>query len=275
MTLRGGARRAVRIAGFAAGAAGVLPLHAIHERLVAEPERERLKERYKSAWCEAMLRLFEITVVLHGAAPPRTGRGRLVVCNHRSAIDIVVMFRLFGGMMLSRADISGWPVLGSIARRIDTVFVDRESTRSGASAIQRMTELLAAGNSVTVFPEGTTFDGDEVRPFHRGGFTAAARAGAEVLPVGLAYALGSDAAYRDETFLAHLGRGAGARPSVVHVAIGPLLGPLDVPASEASGRARLAVSEAVGVARAGAGGVTVAGARTARRRRTASRGTRR
>jgi 1-acyl-sn-glycerol-3-phosphate acyltransferase len=266
VTIRKGVRRAVRVAGFAAGAAGVLPLHAAHERLVAEDARDELKERYKRAWCEAMLRLFDVTVVLHGDVPPPGNRGRLIVVNHRSAIDIVVMFRVFGGHMLSRADISGWPVFGAIARRIGTVFVDRESKRSGASAIRDMTELLAAGRTVTVFAEGTTFEGDDVRPFHRGGFSAAARADAEVLPVGLVYEASSEAAFHDETFLAHLGRVAASPASRVHVAVGSLIAP-DAARSvgETTELARSRVALAVREARHG-DGVSVAGARTARPR---------
>ena len=59
-----------------------------------------------------------------------------------------------------------------------------------------------AGQTVIVFPEGTTFAGDEVRPFHAGAFVAALRTGAEIVPVGLAYQRGSGAAFVDESFLA-------------------------------------------------------------------------
>lgn len=260
MTARASVRRAARTLGFAAAATGVLPLHAVHERLVGADERDALKERYKRAWCESMLRLFGVTIELSGAIPPRDRRGRLVVANHRSAIDIVVMLRLFGGAMLSRADIGGWPVLGAIARRIDTVFVDRESARSGAAAVRQMEEALAAGRQITVFPEGTTYEGDEVRTFRRGGFTAAARANVPILPVGVAYDAGSEAAFRDETFLAHLGRVAAAPPSVVRVAVGAPLAPDTAPDV-----ARARVQALVHEARRG-GGLSVAGARRGRPR---------
>jgi len=199
---------------------GVLPMHVVHERFVREGERDALKERYKRAWCESMLKLFGISVIDLDAAPPMGSRGTLIVANHRSAIDIALLFRTFGGHMLSRADIAKWPILGTIARRVGTVFVDRESTSSGASAIRDLADLLTAKKCVSVFPEGTTFEGDEVHPFHAGAFLAAARAKAEILPVGIAYEKGSEAAYRDETFVAHLGRIAAANPSRVALAIG-------------------------------------------------------
>ena len=86
--------------------------------------------------------------------------------------------------MVSRADLSGWPIVGQAARRVGTVFVDRDDASSGATAIREMRQLLKAGQTVNLFPEGTTFDGDVVRPFHPGAFVAALRTGATIVPVG-------------------------------------------------------------------------------------------
>jgi 1-acyl-sn-glycerol-3-phosphate acyltransferase len=219
-------RRVYRTTGFVLATAGVVPVHVVHERFVPESERDELKERYKRAWCGRMLRLFGIHLLTLDAVPSMPAdRGRLIISNHRSAIDIPLMLHVFGGHMLSRADISGWPLVGTMAERAGTVFVNRSEKSSGAAAIREMSLLLAAKKSVTVFAEGTTFEGDVVHPFHPGGFLAAQRANSEILPVGIAYENGSDSAYRDETFLAHLGRVAGARPSRVALAIGTPLEP--------------------------------------------------
>jgi len=223
------ARRAVRVTAFALAAGGILPVHAVHERFVSLDEKDKLEERYKRTWCSAMLRLFGIRVRVIGT-PPVTDSGMVIVANHRSAIDIALMFRVFGGHMLSRADISGWPLFGALARKIGTVFVDRQDAASGATAIRIIRQLLKDGQTVNIFPEGTTFDGDLVRPFHLGAFVAALRTGAEILPVGMAYTRGSGAAFVNETFLQHLSRLAASPPSRVAVCIGA---PLQI-----SGRAR-------------------------------------
>src|SRR6478609_5701447 len=88
---------------------------------------------------------------------------------------------------VSRADLAGWPVIGLAARRVGTLFVDRSDKRSGAAVINAMITGLESGRGVMVYPEGTTFAGDEVRPFRAGAFLAAQRAGAEIVPVGIAY----------------------------------------------------------------------------------------
>ena len=102
--------------------------------------------------------------------------------------------------MVSRADLARWPLLGRAARSVGTVFVDRSDAVSGASAVRAMRTLLSRGSTVIVFPEGTTFTDDVVRPFQSGAFVAALRSGADVVPVGLAYATGSGAAFVNETF---------------------------------------------------------------------------
>ena len=122
--------------------------------------------------------------------------------------------------MVSRADLASWPLLGAAARSVGTLFVDRSDAASGATAVRTIRTRLVAGDTVIVFPEGTTFPDDEVRPFHAGAFVAAARSDAEVIPVGIAYERGSGAAFVNESFPAHLARMAAASPSRVALCIG-------------------------------------------------------
>ena len=208
-------RRAVRAGGFAAITAAMLPPFAVRVALARPEERASLRDRWVRTWSEALLRLFAITIDADSPTPRAPGRGRLVVANHRSTIDVALLLRTFGGRMVSRADLSGWPVVGAAARSVGTIFVDRGNALSGAKTIRLIRDALRAGDTVCLFPEGTTFEGDEVRPFHAGAFVSALHTGAEVVPVGIAYERGSGAAFVGEPFLKHLGRMAGAAPSRV------------------------------------------------------------
>ncbi len=224
------ARRTVRAAGFAAITGTMLCAYAARDAVCADEERDALRNQWVKRWSSALLRLFAIKLEIYGAMPPSEAHGRLVVANHRSTIDIGIMLNAFGGHMVSRADLSQWPLVGAAARKVGTVFVDRQDAASGATAIRIIRQLLKDGQTVNIFPEGTTFDGDLVRPFHLGAFVAALRTGAEILPVGMAYTRGSGAAFVNETFLQHLSRLAASPPSRVAVCIGA---PLQI-----SGRAR-------------------------------------
>lgn len=139
------------------------------------------------------------------AARELSGRGRLFVMNHRSSMDILVGVALTEGRMLSRHDIAAWPLIGQAAQATGTLFVDRSSPSSGAAVLKEMTRSLEEGRAVSLFPEGTSFDGDEVRPLHPGAFRAAMKAKAKIIPIGLAY--DHTAAYfGDESFGAHFER---------------------------------------------------------------------
>jgi lyso-ornithine lipid O-acyltransferase len=249
VSLRRELRRATRIAGFGAMTAAMLPAFLAHERATRESERDGVRERWVATWCSGLLRLFGVRVLTSGSVPKR-GRGHLVVANHRSTADILVLLRAFGGHMVSRADLAEWPLVGVAARAVGTVFVDRADAVSGANAVRAIRNRLVEGHSVIVFPEGTTFPGDQVRPFHAGAFVAALHSGADIVPVGLAYGAGSGAAFVQESFPAHLARMAAASPSDLGMCVGE---PISVPAKGRAGplrdRAQAEVQRLVGQAR--------------------------
>ncbi|AKV02914.1 1-acyl-sn-glycerol-3-phosphate acyltransferase [Labilithrix luteola] len=241
----------MRASGFALVTASMLPAFLARMSVTPAEERPSVRDRWVKRWANALLALFDIHVVVDGALPPPPrGRGRLIVANHRSAIDIGVLLSTFGGTMVSRADIAGWPVIGAAARAAGTVFVDRSNAKSGAATLRSITKHLEDGMTIALFPEGTTFDGDEVRTFHGGAFVAAARAGAEILPVGLAYPRTSGAAFVGESFPEHLARMARSDSTRMVLAVGaPFTPTKDTRAAAITGRAHDEVSTLVSRAR--------------------------
>ncbi len=246
------ARQAYRASGFLATTATMLPLFVSHQRRVPDAEKDLIRDLWVRRWASALMRLFAVEILVKGSVLPPTRRGqrgRLIVANHRSALDIGVLLATFGGTMVSRADVASWPVVGPAARAAGTVFVDRSSAKSGAATIRALQKALEDGQTITLFPEGTTFEGDEVRPFHGGAFVAAARAGADVLPVALAYPAASGAAYVKETFVAHLGRMAKIESTRVALVVGAPIAAKGLRATDVTSRAHAEVSRLVGEAR--------------------------
>jgi lyso-ornithine lipid O-acyltransferase len=244
------ARKSVRVAGFVGFTGLMVPLYVARDRLAPASQKVAVRDRWLKRWSGTLLRLFGVRVTFSPPFPALAVGGRLVVSNHRSAIDVGILLVHFGGHMVSRADLAKWPIVGAAARSVDTVFVDRSSTVSRATTIRSIRDLLRKAETVLLFPEGTTFAGDEVRPFQAGAFIAPLKTKASIVPVGIAYAAGSDAAFVGESFVAHLARMAGGKPTHVVVHIGE---PIDVtPASRAADlaeRARDAVQRLVESAR--------------------------
>jgi 1-acyl-sn-glycerol-3-phosphate acyltransferase len=177
------------------------------------------------------------------------GLGRLFVMNHRSALDVAMTLAFFEATIVSRADLARWPVVGMAARRAGTLFVDRSNKQSGSALVYAMISVLQRGHGVMVYPEGTTYADDEVRPFRPGGFVAACRVGAEIVPVGIAYG-GAEASYIDEPFTAHMARISRARRTLVAIEVGSPIAAEGQNATAVSGVAQASVQTLVCRARA-------------------------
>lgn len=143
-------------------------------------------------WARGARRILGVDFrVVSGAASEPT-KARLIVANHRTPLDIIPIDILFGGHFLANHKTRTAPVVGIAAEMVGTIFVDREDRRSGANAIRTMKRYLEEKRTVIVFPEGTTYGGDEVRPFQRGAFLAAKGLDVEIIPVGIAYPPGHE-----------------------------------------------------------------------------------
>jgi 1-acyl-sn-glycerol-3-phosphate acyltransferase len=191
-------------------------------------EREAVLHAWIRRYGEALLRLYGVEMIARGPHVGRGdiypgrgagGRGRVFVMNHRSGLDIPICLAYIEATILSRADLSRWPVIGIAARRVGTLFVDRSNKQSGAAAISAMVASIERGRAVMVYPEGTTFEGDEVRPFRAGAFLAAQRTGAEIVPVGLAYE-GEAASFGEESVAQHMVRVSSAVRTRAAIVVG-------------------------------------------------------
>lgn len=94
-------------------------------------------------------------------------RSGLLVANHVSFVDIFAINALIPCGFVAKSDVAGWPSIGWLSRRNDTVFIERGKPKAAHLTRQRMLEVLAAERRLAVFPEGTvTTTGDRVLPFH-------------------------------------------------------------------------------------------------------------
>ena len=87
------------------------------------------------------------------------------VANHISWVDILALAGASGTAFVAKAELATAPVVGWLARLNRTVFVKREHRMGVAEQINALKEALVDNWSVTVFPEGTTTDGQSLLPF--------------------------------------------------------------------------------------------------------------
>ncbi|MCL9981675.1 MAG: 1-acyl-sn-glycerol-3-phosphate acyltransferase [Erythrobacter sp.] len=87
------------------------------------------------------------------------------VANHISWVDILALAGASGTAFVAKAELEASPVVGWLASLNRTVFVKREHRMGVAEQINALKEALVDNWSVTVFPEGTTTDGQSLLPF--------------------------------------------------------------------------------------------------------------
>lgn len=152
------------------------------------------------AWSLKMLQLCGMQLVVHNDGA-RLDRGVLVVANHISWIDIYVINAWRPTPFVSKAEIRQWPVVGWLAQQLDTVFIQREKRSDAKRIMHELSDRLAAGELMCVFPEGTTSNGLALLPFHANMFQAAVSAAAPVQPICIMY---EDAQGRQSTAPAYI-----------------------------------------------------------------------
>jgi 1-acyl-sn-glycerol-3-phosphate acyltransferase len=144
-------------------------------------EREREVER----WSRRMLALMGVRLEVQGT-PPSIGPV-LLVCNHVSWLDILAIHAARHVRFVAKSDVRRWPVIGTLADGAGTLYIERERRRDALRVAHRMAEALHAGELIAVFPEGTTSDGYDVRPFHANLLQSAISADAPVQPMALRF----------------------------------------------------------------------------------------
>lgn len=148
----------------------------------------RYRERIPLFYHRTCARIFGIRVELRGTMV--TARPALFASNHSSYLDVMLLASLIPGSFVAKREVANWPLFGLLAKLQRTVFVMRDPRQA---AVQRdeMTQRLADGDILILFPEGTSNDGNRVLPFKSALF-AAAHEGIEgrpltVQPVSVAY----------------------------------------------------------------------------------------
>lgn len=225
-------------------------------KLLPRRVRSRLRRAVLRLTARQLLAVLGIRVTLHtlpGFVSSSDRRACLMVSNHQSYLDVAVIAAHFPARFVAKREVATWPLIGLIARLCETIFITRSGWRAGARCAQTVARTLSAGQSVQVFPEGTTTDGSLVLPFKPLLLHAALRARVPVLPLTINYVAANgqplDATTRDlccwhgeMEFLGHFWQLLAVRGLDVHLEAHSMIEPEnDLTAQELAHRARAQV----------------------------------
>jgi 1-acyl-sn-glycerol-3-phosphate acyltransferase len=153
-------------------------------RLSKEKKLEAIRD-----WSQHTLDVLGIQVIHETpqALARHTGEPRLMVANHVSWIDALIIQTIQPSIFVAKAEIKHWPVVGSIAKGCGVVFVDRGSPASTRRMVDELSIALHHGYCVAGFPEGTSSEGHEVKIFHGNLFESAIQHNIPVQPLAIRY----------------------------------------------------------------------------------------
>jgi 1-acyl-sn-glycerol-3-phosphate acyltransferase len=175
---------------------GIIPLLALYflvsGSIALLPTGTRLRRLFRiknsSFFCRIILVLLGVHIhVKHHEHLQKKNSGLLVVSNHVSYVDALVIASLTPSVFITSVELGSTLFLGMLARFGGSLFVERRKASGLKNEISLIVRVLGERFTVILFPEGTTSNGDRVQPFKNSLFDAAVSARADVLPVCLRY----------------------------------------------------------------------------------------
>ncbi|MDJ0972407.1 MAG: AMP-binding protein [Kiloniellales bacterium] len=181
----------------------------------------RVTPRLSSRW--RIVRTLGRPVLRLAGVPPKVdglrnlpAKGAVLVCNHASYLDPLVMATVLPGepVFVAKRELEPQFFAGSLLRGLGVLFVERHAPEAGVADTQEILALAKARQLLVLYPEGTFGRGAGLLPFRLGAFVVAAEAGLPVVPATIR---GTRSILRDSDWFPRRGR--------VELEIGPAIEP--------------------------------------------------
>ncbi len=111
----------------------------------------------------------------------------LLVCNHMSYLDVLVMSSVLPCVFVTSVDMGESGFLGTLAELGGSIFVERRNRSQVQKDLMNMTKVLRDGFNIMIYPEGTSTNGEKVHPFKKSLLMSAVLAEKDILPVCIKY----------------------------------------------------------------------------------------
>jgi len=148
---------------------------------------DKTRTRLERHWNSGLMGILNIKIRLGGVAPDLSAQNMMLVANHVSWLDIYLLNAVRPVRFVSKVEVRAWPVVGWLASRTGTLFIDRSKRHDTARVNGEMSAVLNNGGCLGVFPEGTTSNGSLLRPFHASLLQPAVHSQSQVWPAAIRY----------------------------------------------------------------------------------------
>ncbi|SDZ03248.1 1-acyl-sn-glycerol-3-phosphate acyltransferase [Nitrosomonas sp. Nm58] len=169
---------------------GRLLLHIFSGLLqsIAYPYFNRPVQRYMvRKWAGNLLGILNVKLNCSGPLPPEDEQRVILIANHISWLDIMIILTMYPVRFVAKSEVLSWPLLNILCRNVGTIFIEREKRNDTIRVNQDIVKALVTGDSIAIFPEGTTSDGTVLLHFHASLLQSAVTVQASLHPVAIDY----------------------------------------------------------------------------------------
>jgi lyso-ornithine lipid O-acyltransferase len=166
---------------------GVLVVLHLCISVLRLPNRWKIVSRWIRGFTWSMIRILNIKITVEGDAGQLERGGYVIISNHFSYLDGIVLGSLFPVIFVSKQEVKSWPVVGQWTTLCGTVFINRQSKGLIPLAVNKISRKLKQQANILLFPEGAATNGERMLPFQTAPLAAPLRSQAIIVPVTLAY----------------------------------------------------------------------------------------
>lgn len=200
--------------------------------VLALPNRWKIISRLNRNFTLLLRLILNIKVVVAGDEGQLERGGYVIIANHVSYVDGIVLGSIFPIVFVSKREVKNWPMVGQWNVLCGTIFINRQQKGSVRSLIAEMICKLQQEANILLFPEGTSTNGERMLPFQTAPLAAPLRSRSIIVPVTVTYktiderpvsGANRDAVYwyGDMDFISHFWKLLGRRSIEVMVTIQP------------------------------------------------------
>lgn len=120
--------------------------------------------------------LWVVGIKVHGTRFKEMGPG-IIIANHRSYLDVLFIPTNDLFTIVGKIEVRSWPLIGWAGRALGVIWVKRESKTSRSQTKEAIVQAVDSGETVVLFPEGTSWEGPLLLPIRPGMFHEAANRG--------------------------------------------------------------------------------------------------
>jgi len=151
------------------------------------PNRWKIISRVNRNFTLLLRLILNIKVTVTGDEGQMERGGYVIIANHVSYVDGIVLGSIFPILFVSKREVKSWPVVGPWNVLCGTIFINRQKKEESGSTVDEIARKLKQEANVLLFPEGTSTNGEKLLPFQTVPFAAPLRNRSIIVPATLTY----------------------------------------------------------------------------------------